>query len=135
MMMALASAGPLPTILVPGGVTLLPESGEDAGKVQTIGARFAQQQITLQYAAEVGCRACASLAEHPLFFKKLIYEMRFDEVSAIYALFGQFFIGIRVQTEDLASWLNGKLTSTTPLHLCLAMITRSLTTIHERGYL
>jgi chlorite dismutase len=36
--------------------------------------------------------------------------MRFDEVSAIYALFGQFFIGIRVQTEDLASWLNGKLT-------------------------
>jgi putative YjhG/YagF family dehydratase len=60
MMMALASAGPLPTILVPGGVTLLPESGEDAGRVQTIGARFAQQQITLQYAAEVGCRACAS---------------------------------------------------------------------------
>ena len=38
----------------------MPESGEDAGKVQTIGARFAQQQITLEYAAEVGCRACAS---------------------------------------------------------------------------
>ena len=60
MMMALASSGPLPAVLVPGGVTLLPESGEDAGKVQTIGARFAQQQITLEYAAEVGCRACAS---------------------------------------------------------------------------
>jgi putative YjhG/YagF family dehydratase len=60
MMMALASGGKLPAILVPGGVTLLPESGEDAGKVQTIGARFAQQQITLEYAAEVGCRACAS---------------------------------------------------------------------------
>ena len=60
MMMALASAGPLPAVLVPGGVTLLPESGEDAGKVQTIGARFAQQQITLEYAAEVGCRTCAS---------------------------------------------------------------------------
>jgi xylonate dehydratase len=60
MMMALASAGKLPAVLVPGGVTLLPEEGEDAGKVQTIGARFAQQQITLQYAAEVGCRACAS---------------------------------------------------------------------------
>ncbi|KAA6458688.1 YjhG/YagF family D-xylonate dehydratase [Acidobacteria bacterium AB60] len=60
MMMALASAGRLPAVLVPGGVTLLPENGEDAGKVQTIGARFAQQQITLQYAAEVGCRACAS---------------------------------------------------------------------------
>ncbi len=60
MMMALASAGALPAVLIPGGVTLLPESGEDAGKVQTIGARFAQQQITLEYAAEVGCRACAS---------------------------------------------------------------------------
>ena len=60
MMMALASAGDLPAILVPGGVTLLPESGEDAGKVQTIGARYAQQQISLEYAAEVGCRACAS---------------------------------------------------------------------------
>jgi putative YjhG/YagF family dehydratase len=60
MTMALASSGPLPAVLVPGGVTLLPEDGEDAGKVQTIGARFAQQQITLEYAAEVGCRACAS---------------------------------------------------------------------------
>ena len=60
MMMALASSGPLPSILVPGGVTLLPESGEDAGKVQTIGARFAQNQITLEYAAEMGCRACAT---------------------------------------------------------------------------
>ena len=47
-------------MLIPGGVTLLPENGEDAGKVQTIGARFAQQQITLEYAAEMGCRACAS---------------------------------------------------------------------------
>src|SRR3984885_3084350 len=60
MMMALASSGPLPSVLVPGGVTLLPESGEDAGKVQTIGARYAQNQITLKYAAEVGCRACAT---------------------------------------------------------------------------
>jgi putative YjhG/YagF family dehydratase len=60
MMMALASAGQMPAVLVPGGVTLLPEAGEDAGKVQTIGARFAQQQITLEYAAEMGCRACAS---------------------------------------------------------------------------
>jgi len=60
MMMALASAGSLPTVLIPGGVTLLPEDGEDAGKVQTIGARVAQKQITLEYAAEMGCRACAS---------------------------------------------------------------------------
>jgi putative YjhG/YagF family dehydratase len=60
MMMALASSGAKPAVLVPGGVTLLPESGEDAGKIQTIGARFAQNQITLEYAADVGCRACAS---------------------------------------------------------------------------
>ncbi|MGH9599828.1 MAG: YjhG/YagF family D-xylonate dehydratase [Terracidiphilus sp.] len=60
MMMALASAGAKPAVLVPGGVTLLPESGEDAAKAQTIGARFAQNQITLDYAAEVGCRACAT---------------------------------------------------------------------------
>ena len=60
MMMALASSGTLPSILVPGGVTLLPDEGEDAGKVQTIGARYAQQQITLEYAAEMGCRACAT---------------------------------------------------------------------------
>src|ERR1700761_2086301 len=60
MMMALASAGPLPSILIPGGVTLLPEDGEDAGKVQPIGARYAQKQITLEAAAEAGCRACAT---------------------------------------------------------------------------
>jgi putative YjhG/YagF family dehydratase len=60
MMMALAASGSYPAVLVPGGVTLLPEDGEDAAKVQTIGARFAQRQISLEYAAEVGCRACAS---------------------------------------------------------------------------
>ena len=60
MMMALASSRRLPTVLVPGGVTLLPESGEDAAKIQTLGARFAQDQITLEYAAEVGCRTCAT---------------------------------------------------------------------------
>ncbi|MEO8658247.1 MAG: YjhG/YagF family D-xylonate dehydratase [Bryobacteraceae bacterium] len=60
MMMALAGTPNLPCVLVPGGVTLSPEEGEDAGKVQTIGARFAHGQITLEYAAEMGCRACAS---------------------------------------------------------------------------
>jgi peroxiredoxin len=49
-------------------------------------------------------------AEDPIVFKKLIYEMRFDEVSAVYALFGQFFIGVRLQTDNLTSWLTGKLT-------------------------
>jgi xylonate dehydratase len=60
MMMALAANRTLPSVLVPGGVSLLPDAGEDAGKVQTLGARFAQNQVSLEYAAEVGCRACAS---------------------------------------------------------------------------
>jgi putative YjhG/YagF family dehydratase len=60
MMMALAATGDLPCVLVPGGVTLPPSEGEDAGKVQTIGARFAHGQITVQEAADLGCRACAS---------------------------------------------------------------------------
>ncbi len=60
MMMALAAMHDLPCVLVPGGVTLPPTVGEDAGKIQTIGARFAHGQITLQEAAEMGCRACAS---------------------------------------------------------------------------
>ena len=60
MMMALASCHTLPTVLVPGGVTLLPESGEDAGRVQTIGARFAHDEISLEYALQVACTACAT---------------------------------------------------------------------------
>ncbi|MGH6784520.1 MAG: dihydroxy-acid dehydratase, partial [Sphingomicrobium sp.] len=60
MMMALAGCSDLPSVLVPGGVTLPPSNGEDAGAVQTIGARFAHGLITLDEAAELGCRACAS---------------------------------------------------------------------------
>ncbi len=60
MMMALASQHDLPCVIVPGGVTLPPATGEDAGKVQTIGARFAHGEITLEEAAEAGCRACGS---------------------------------------------------------------------------
>src|SRR2546421_11823251 len=60
MMMALAAMRDLPCVLVPGGVTLPPREGEDAGKVQSIGARFAHGEITLAEAAELGCRACAS---------------------------------------------------------------------------
>jgi chlorite dismutase len=41
-------------------------------------------------------------AEDPAVFKKLIYEMRFDEVSAVYALFGTFFVGLRVKAAELA---------------------------------
>lgn len=60
LMMALASQRDLPCVLVPGGVTLPPTEGEDAGKVQTLSARFAQGEITLEEAAVLGCRACAS---------------------------------------------------------------------------
>jgi putative YjhG/YagF family dehydratase len=60
MMMALAAQKSLPCVIVPGGVTLLPERGEDAGKVQSLGARFAHGLITLEEASELGCRACAS---------------------------------------------------------------------------
>jgi putative YjhG/YagF family dehydratase len=60
MMMALAGATDLPGVIVPGGVTLPPTIGEDAGKIQTIGARFSHGLISLQEAAELGCRACAT---------------------------------------------------------------------------
>jgi putative YjhG/YagF family dehydratase len=59
-MMALASLRDLPGILVPGGVTLQAEGGEDAGKVQTIGVRYTHGEITLEEAARVACSACAS---------------------------------------------------------------------------
>ncbi len=60
MMMALASSHDLPGVLVPGGVTLLPEAGEDAGRAQAIGVRFVHGEITLAEASEIGCRTCAS---------------------------------------------------------------------------
>jgi chlorite dismutase len=48
-------------------------------------------------------------AEDPVIFKKLIYEMRFDEVSAVYALFGQFFVGVRVPGGKIEDLFSGKL--------------------------
>jgi len=60
MTMALAAQRSIPCIIVPGGVTLLPEQGEDAGKIQSLGARFAHGLITLEKASDLGCRACAS---------------------------------------------------------------------------
>ena len=60
MMMALAGMRDLPGVIVPGGVTLPPTRGEDAGKIQTIGARFSHGMLSLQEASELGCRACAS---------------------------------------------------------------------------
>jgi putative YjhG/YagF family dehydratase len=60
MMMALAAMHDLPCVIVPGGVTLPPSDGEDAGAVQTIGARYSRGIISLREAADLGCRACAS---------------------------------------------------------------------------
>jgi len=60
MMMALAATHDLPCVLVPGGVTLLPLEGDDAGRVQTIGVRFVHGELSLEEASELGCRACAS---------------------------------------------------------------------------
>ncbi len=60
MLMALAGCGDQPVVVVPGGVTLPPEQGEDAGTIQTIGARFAHGRMTVEEAADLGCRACAT---------------------------------------------------------------------------
>ncbi len=60
MTMALAASRDLPAVIVPGGVTLPASDGEDAGKAQTVGARFAHGRLTLAEAGEIGCRACAS---------------------------------------------------------------------------
>src|SRR3954469_9559699 len=59
MLLALAGAKDLPGVLVPGGVTLPPARGEDAGKIQSIGARYSHGELSLLEAAELGCRACA----------------------------------------------------------------------------
>jgi putative YjhG/YagF family dehydratase len=60
MMMALAAMGDLPSVLVPGGVTLPPVDGEDLGTIQSIGVRFAHGQVSLEYARQMTCRTCAS---------------------------------------------------------------------------
>lgn len=60
MMMALAGSAALPSILVPGGVTLMPQKGEDAGKIQSINTRFSRGEVTLEEAAEALCHTCAS---------------------------------------------------------------------------
>jgi putative YjhG/YagF family dehydratase len=60
MMMALVGVRDLPAVIVPGGVTLPPTEGEDAGKIQSLGARYVHGLVTLREAAELGCRACAT---------------------------------------------------------------------------
>src|SRR5690606_12412534 len=60
MMLAIAGMKNIPGVIVPGGVTLPPTQGEDAGKIQTIGARYANGELSLEEAADLGCRACAT---------------------------------------------------------------------------
>jgi xylonate dehydratase len=60
MLMALAACHDLAAVAIPGGVTLPPTNGVDAGAVQTIGARYSYGQMSLEEAAALGCRACAS---------------------------------------------------------------------------
>ena len=60
MLMALAGLKHLPSILVPGGVTLLSQDAEDLGKIQSIGPRYVHGEIGLQEAAELGCKACGT---------------------------------------------------------------------------
>ena len=59
-LLALAGVRHLPGVIVPGGVTLPSRGAEDAGQVQSLGARFSRDLVTLDYAAEMGCRACGS---------------------------------------------------------------------------
>ena len=77
-----------------------------------IGRRYAEQVkqiITGSIGLDDWEWGVTLFAEDPVVFKKLIYEMRFDEVSAEYGLFGQFFIALRLQLEKLDGWLEGKL--------------------------
>jgi putative dehydratase, YjhG/YagF family len=60
MMIALASMHDSPTIIVPGGSTLRAKEGEDAGTIQTIGVRYANDQLSFEDACRLGCKACAS---------------------------------------------------------------------------
>jgi len=59
-MMALVSFPRLPCVLLPGGVTLPSTDGEDTGRIQSIGARFARGELSLEDACALGCRVCAS---------------------------------------------------------------------------
>lgn len=68
MMMALAGQPNDSTILIPGGATLAPNNSEDLGTVQTIGVRYANNEISFDYATRVGCSACASAGGGCQFF-------------------------------------------------------------------
>jgi peroxiredoxin len=76
-----------------------------------IGRRYAdrvRQVISGSFGLDDWEWAVDLFADDPLAFKQLIYEMRFDKASALYAAFGPFYLGIRLPVEKLESWLAGK---------------------------
>ncbi len=88
------------------------ERGRQMEEHGMVGRRYAgrvQQIITGSIGFDDWEWGVDLFAADPLVFKKLIYEMRFDYVSAVYALFGQFFVGMRVTLDKLGEWSDGKL--------------------------
>ena len=88
------------------------ERARQMGEHGMIGRRYAgdvKQIITSSIGFDDWEWGVDLFADDPLIFKKLIYEMRFDEVSAVYALFGHFYLGVRCQALELAKLLRGEL--------------------------
>jgi chlorite dismutase len=77
----------------------------------TIGRRYAGQ-VTQIISGSIGFDdwewGVDLFADDPLVFKKLVYEMRFDEASAVYGQFGSFYMGIRLPASKLGTFLEGK---------------------------
>lgn len=90
----------------------LEERARQMGEHGLVGRRYAgavKQIITGSIGFDDWEWGVDLFADDPLVFKKLIYEMRFDQVSAVYAKFGQFYVGVRVPAAKLEDLLNGKL--------------------------
>jgi peroxiredoxin len=90
----------------------LEERARQMGEHGLVGRRYAgevKQIITGSIGFDDWEWGVDLFADDPLVFKKLIYEMRFDHVSAVYALFGQFYVGVRVPATDLGKLLGGEL--------------------------
>jgi chlorite dismutase len=88
------------------------ERGRQMEEHGMVGRRYAgkvQQIITGSIGFDDWEWGVDLFAPDPLVFKKLIYEMRFDHVSAVYAAFGQFFVGLRVPLAKLGEWAGGEL--------------------------
>jgi hydrogen peroxide-dependent heme synthase len=97
----------------------LEERARQMGEHGMVGRRYAgevKQIITGSIGFDDWEWGVDLFAEDPLVFKKLIYEMRFDHVSAVYALFGQFYVGVRVPAASLEKLLDGELADPQPNH-------------------